>query len=88
MGGALYTCRPPAGQGLDLFCVCMSLRLAEQMAWPCCIGKQPISGLCPVIFSEVPCLVSAYWVQAAIVGTMLDADVPSKKPQIRSPSYS
>lgn len=68
MGGTLYMCRSAAGQGLGLFCVCISLGLAEQMAWPCCTGKQPISSLCPVVFSGVPNLVSAYWVPGSFGG--------------------
>lgn len=52
----------PAGWGPELFCVCVSLRLAEQTAWPRCPDKRPISGLCAVVFPGAPCLASAYWV--------------------------
>lgn len=68
MASLYYGSRPAAAQALDLFCFCMSPGLAEQMAWPCCAGKQPISAPGPAVLSEVPYLVSAYCVPGSYGG--------------------
>lgn len=74
----MYT--PDAGQGLDLVCACMSLGLAEQIAQPCYTGKWPISGPGLVVFLRGPCLMSAH----GVPGPMLDAEVASEMPRMRS----